>query len=63
MALPPEVHSIRYDTNGEEAVTCAINRIILWAPDTWMYYCYNAEYLFYPFCETRSISELLAFNT
>ena len=59
----PEVHSIRYDTHDEEAVTCAIDRIILWAPDTWMYYCYNAEYLFYPFCETRSISELLAFNT
>ena len=59
----PEVHSIRYDTHSEEAVTCAINRIILWAPDTWMYYCYNAEYLFYPFCETRSIRELLAFNT
>lgn len=29
---------------------------------TWLYYCYNAEYLFYPFAETRSIGEMLAFH-
>ncbi len=28
-----------------------------------MYYCYNAEFLFFPFCETRSIAEMLAFHT
>ena len=28
----------------------------------WMYYCYNAEYLFYPFCETRTVGEMLAFH-
>ncbi len=58
-----QVCCICYDTLGEGAVECAINRIIHWNPDTWMYYCYNAEYLFYPFCETRSIGEFLAFNT
>ena len=41
----------------------AINRIVKAAPSVWMYYCYNAEYLFYPFCETRSVGELLAFHT
>lgn len=28
----------------------------------WVYYCFNAEYLFYPFCETRSVKELVTFN-
>lgn len=31
--------------------------------DTWLYYGYNAEFLFYPFCETRSVGELLTFHT
>ena len=58
-----EVPTIRYDTLDKEAVECAINPILHWAPDTRMYYCYNVEYLFYPFCKTRSIGEFLAFNT
>lgn len=39
-----------------------VNRIIRAAPDIWMFYCYNAEYLFFPFCETRTVGELLAFH-
>ncbi|MCR9150171.1 MAG: hypothetical protein NXH83_08350 [Rhodobacteraceae bacterium] len=30
--------------------------------DTWVYAGHNAEYLFYPFCETRRVSEMLAFH-
>lgn len=30
---------------------------------TWLYYCYNAEFLYFPFCETRTVGELLAFHT
>ena len=30
---------------------------------TWLYYGFNAEFLFYPFCETRSVGEMLAFHT
>ena len=42
----------------------AVNQVIDAAPaGTWIYYCYNAEYLFYPFCETRSIGEMLTFHT
>src|SRR6056297_1345145 len=41
----------------------AINRIAAAAPGLWMYYCFNAEYLFYPFCETRTVGELLTFQT
>ena len=58
-AFAPQVHSIRYDTLSEGAVDRAINRVIRRVPNTWMYYCYNAEY---PFCESHSISEFLAFN-
>ena len=32
-------------------------------PDLWMFYCYNGEYLFFPFCETRTVRDLLAFHT
>jgi len=41
----------------------ALNQIIANVPGIWMYYCYNGEYLFYPFCETRSVGEMLAFHT
>jgi hypothetical protein len=61
--LASDVKIIRYDTLADGAVPQAINAVINAAPVIWMYYCYNAEYLFYPFCETRSIGELLAFNT
>ena len=40
-----------------------VNAIIARAPGVWMHVCYNAEFLFYPFCETRSVGELLAFHT
>ena len=31
-------------------------------PGLWLYYCYNAEYLFYPFSDTRTVGEMLAFH-
>ena len=34
----------------------AVTEVIRAAPGTWLYYGFNAEYLFYPFCETRSIT-------
>jgi len=57
------VHRITYDVHAPEALTKAVNRLTEAAPGTWLYYCYNAEYLFYPFCETRNIQEMLAFHT
>ncbi len=66
-ALPDDVapqvvrinHAITQPAYAQEA----LNQIIAAAPGLWMYYCYNGEYLFYPFCETRSVGELLAFHT
>ena len=65
--LPPDVSDkvIRVNhviTRPDEALD-ALNQIIAAAPGIWMYYCYNGEYLFYPFCETRGIGEMLAFHT
>jgi hypothetical protein len=61
--LPSDVKIIQYNTLANGAVPQAINVVINAAPDIWVYYCYNAEYLFYPFCEPRNIGELLEFNT
>ncbi|UWQ79012.1 glycosyltransferase family 2 protein [Leisingera sp. S132] len=58
------VHRVPYDCGSDGAVTGAINEVIAAAePGCWLYYCYNAEYLFFPFCETRGIGEMLTFHT
>lgn len=67
IALPAElaarVRRVALDPLAENAVTATVNAVIAAAPPgTWLYYCYNAEYLFHPFCETRSVSEMLAFH-
>lgn len=65
-ALPGDlgaaVHRVDFDCSHPQAVFDAVNQVIEAAPDVWFYYGYNAEYLFYPFCETRSIGEMLAFH-
>ena len=61
--LQTMVHRIDYDATAEGAVTHAVNTVIEAAPGKWMFYCFNAEYLFFPFCETRSVGEMLAFHT
>jgi hypothetical protein len=67
LALPQDlagfVHRVRYSMEQAHALETAVNAMIDAAPGIWMYYCHNAEYLFYPFCETRSIAEMLSFHT
>ncbi|SHJ34541.1 hypothetical protein SAMN05444000_107140 [Shimia gijangensis] len=58
-----EVVRIGFEATGSSEVVAAINQIIAAAPGVWLYYCFNAEYLFFPFCETRTIGEMLAFHT
>uniref|UniRef100_UPI003565E09D hypothetical protein n=1 Tax=Phaeovulum sp. TaxID=2934796 RepID=UPI003565E09D len=61
--LAAVVHRIPFDLRGPDALTRAINPLIAACPETtWLHYCYNAEYLFYPFSETRNLAELLAFH-
>jgi hypothetical protein len=66
LAIAPDLRErlslIRYDTHAEGATPAAVNRLIERHPGIWMYYGYNAEYLFFPFCETRNIREMLAFT-
>lgn len=58
------VHRVDYDATTHSAVETAINAVTDAASaGVWMYYCFNAEYLFFPFCESRSIGEMLAFHT
>ena len=58
-----DLHLVRARVHGDDAVPAIVNRIIDAAPGEWMHYCYNAEYLFHPFCETRSVGEMLAFHS
>ncbi|WP_068109804.1 hypothetical protein [Tropicimonas marinistellae] len=61
--LPDNVHSAPFDPHAVDAPAGPLNRLIAAAPPgTWMFYCYNGEYLFYPFCEHRSVGEMLTFH-
>lgn len=62
-AMAPRVTTIRHDIYAEGAVTRAVNALIAAMPGTWIHYGFNAEYLFFPFCETRNVRELIAFHT
>lgn len=61
-ALEQDLHRVDYPVLEVKEVQLAINAVIGIAQGTWLYYCYNAEYLFFPFCETRSVNELLTFH-
>ncbi|WP_153546274.1 glycosyltransferase family 2 protein [Tritonibacter aquimaris] len=62
--LSEKVRRVTFDCLKKDAVTSAVTHISTKAPaGCWLYYCYNAEYLFYPFCESRSIGEMLAFHS
>ncbi|MCB1336041.1 MAG: hypothetical protein KDK10_00785 [Maritimibacter sp.] len=56
------VHRVDYSLIADHALERAVNAVIEAAPGQWLYYCFNAEYLFFPFCETRSVGELLTFH-
>ena len=60
--LEEKVHRIDHDVHADDAMRSAINRIAAAAPGIWFFYCFNAEYLFFPFCETRNVVDLLAFH-
>jgi hypothetical protein len=61
--IAPNVSYIVHDMMSEHALVSVMNPIIEAATGQWCYYCYNSEYLFHPFSETRNVAELLAFNT
>ncbi len=66
IALPPHpalTAAVTMDTRGPKAFVPAVNTAMAAArPGTWLHYCYNAEYLYHPFCESRTVAEMLAFH-
>ncbi len=66
-ALPQDlsetIHRVTMDMPTGADMMDAVNKISKAAPKVWFYYCFNAEYLFFPFCESRTIGEMLAFHT
>jgi hypothetical protein len=61
-ALAQRVHRVQHDMFADNAVPAIVNAVIAAAPGAWFHYCYNAEFLFFPFCETRTVRELVAFH-
>ncbi|TRD20824.1 hypothetical protein [Palleronia caenipelagi] len=57
------VHHVEWRKRTSEAVCDAVNAVIEKGPGLWMHYAFNAEYLFFPFSETRRIGEMLTFHT
>ena len=53
---------IREDRPTGQVMIDTVNTIIEAAPGIWLYYCFNAEYLFFPFCESRNVSEMATFH-
>lgn len=58
----PKLHAISHDIHRENALSDVVNAVIKACPGVWLHYCYNAEYLYFPFCETRNVREMIAFN-
>ena len=67
MTLPIDIatplHRVDYATALIDALPAIMNPLIAALSDQWVYYCYNGEYLFYPFSEHRTIGEMLTFMT
>lgn len=62
--IHPKVTQLGYDTRRPDAHVEGVNAVIRAVPaGTWMYYCFNGEFLFYPFSEDRTVGELLGFHT
>ena len=67
LELAPEasdaVIRVDFPTLAVDATVDIVNAMVrALPPKTWFYYCYNAEFLYFPFCETRSVGELLSFH-
>ncbi|MEL7298807.1 MAG: hypothetical protein AAFM92_00350 [Pseudomonadota bacterium] len=55
---------VAWDLVAGPAAHEIVNRCIKAAPSSvWFYYCFNAEFLFFPFSETRNVAEMITFTT
>jgi len=53
-------HVIRHPSRRPGATQAIVNALIEKVPGQWIHYCYNGEYLFFPFCEDRKVGELVS---
>jgi hypothetical protein len=53
---------VTFDPHADSAVPDAVTAVAAASPGVWLYWGYNAEFLFHPFRETRSVAELVAFH-
>lgn len=57
------VTNLHWQTRRPAAHVDAVNSVINAVPEgTWLYYCFNAEFLYFPFSENRSVGEMLTFH-
>ena len=61
--IEPQIERVIFDVSIDNALSQIVNGVAKAAPGQWIYYCFNAEYLFFPFCEHRSVSEMIGFCT
>jgi hypothetical protein len=54
-----QMHVIRARSRIPGITQAAMNILIDKMPGEWLHYCYNGEYLFYPFCEDRGVGEMV----
>lgn len=66
LEAPPDLSAridvVTHDVFAEGALVGAVNQMMDQVAGAWVHYCHNTEYLFFPFCETRRVGELLAFH-
>jgi len=60
--LLDSTHHVAFDF-ARGAVIDSVNTLIDALENRWIYTGYNAEYLFYPYCESRTVGEMVAFAT
>lgn len=52
---------VEHATRQPGTMTNAVNAAIDLAPGEWLHYCFNGEYLFFPFSDARAIGEATTF--
>jgi len=57
-----KVIRVHHDVMVGQSLDAIVNTVMELCHGQWLYYCYNAEYLFFPFCEHRLVEEMLTFS-
>jgi hypothetical protein len=60
--LAARVATVTFDVFQDNALPAAVNALMDAAAGAWFHVAYNGEYLFFPFCETRTFRDLVTFH-